>query len=159
MGGNFFVSGAYLGTDLLDDTSKVSFAKRVLKYKWRTDHAAKGGYVYANNERLFGEDKNYTFVTDFHPDIYGAENPDGIEPADESNAITVLRYSENNVSAGVAWNGDSYNTVVLGFPFECIISENERNAMMKRILDFFKNDQDIFQPVSQDGRKKSSDNK
>ena len=159
LGGNVMVSGAYIGTDLLDDTSKVAFAGRVLKYKWRTDHAVRHGKVYANNTKLFGNDINYEFVTGFDPHIYGAENPDGIEPADDSGALTVLRYSENNVSAGVAWDGDEYNAVALGFPFECIRSEDSRNALMKRILDFFKNDQDIFQEVTKDGRKKSSNNR
>ena len=159
LGGNVLVSGAYIGSDLLDDTSKVAFAERVLKYKWRTDHAVRHGNVYANNMNLFGDDINYEFETGFNPDIYGAENPDGIEPADNSGALTVLRYNENNVSAGVAWDGDDYNTVILGFPFECILSEDARNAMMKRILYFFKNDQDILQEVSKDGRKKSSVNR
>jgi len=159
MGGNVFLSGAYIGTDILDDTSKTAFAERVLKYRWRTDHASRGGAVYANNTLLFGDDINYTFVTDFDPKIYGAENPDGIEPAKGSGALTVLRYGENNISAGIAWNGEKYNTVVIGFPFECIPSASSRNAFMKRVLDFFENDQDIYQAVTKDGRKKSSVNK
>jgi hypothetical protein len=159
LGGNVFVSGAYIGTDLLDDTTKTSFAKRVLKYTWRTNHASKNGHVYANNTLMFGNDINYNFVTEFDPKIYGAENPDGIEPVKGSGALTVMRYAENNVSAGVAWNGEKYNTMVLGFPFECVKTENERNILMKRILDFFENDQDILQEVAKDGRKKSSVNK
>jgi hypothetical protein len=159
MGGNVFLSGAYIGTDILDDTSKISFAERVLKYRWRTDHASLVGDVYANNTLLFGNDINYSFITDFHPKVYGAENPDGIEPAKDSGALTVMRYTENNISAGIAWNGEDYNTFVIGFPFECIPSESSRNTFMKRILDFFENDQNIDQAVTKDGRKKSSVNK
>jgi len=159
LGGNVFLSGAYIGTDILDDTTKIAFAERVLKYRWRTDHASHGGDVYANNTLLFGDDINYSFITDFNPNIYGAENPDGIEPAKDSGALTVMRYAENNISAGVAWNGDKYNTLVIGFPFECIPTASSRNAFMKRVLDFFENDQDIYQAVTKDGRKKSSVNK
>ncbi|MCD6337051.1 MAG: xanthan lyase, partial [Candidatus Marinimicrobia bacterium] len=159
LGGNVFLSGAYIGTDILDDTNKIAFAERVLKYRWRTDHASRGGGVYANNTLLFGNDINYSFNTDFNPKIYGAENPDGIEPAKDSGALTVMRYAENNISAGVAWNGENYNTVVIGFPFECIPSVSSRNAFMKRVLNFFENDQDIYQVVAKDGRKKSSVNK
>ena len=159
LGGNVFVSGAYIGTDLLDDTTKTSFAKRVLKYTWRTNHASKNGHVYANNTLMFGNDIHYNFVTEFDPKIYGAENPDGIEPAKGSGALTVMRYAENNISAAVAWNGEKYNTMVLGFPFECVKTENERNLLMKRILNFFENDQEILQEVAKDGRKKSSVNK
>ncbi|MCK5817126.1 MAG: hypothetical protein KAH15_03900, partial [Candidatus Marinimicrobia bacterium] len=96
---------------------------------------------------------------DFHPKVYGAENPDGIEPAKDSGALTVMRYTENNISAGIAWNGEEYNTFVIGFPFECIPSALSRNTFMKRILDFFENNQDIDQVVTKDGRKKSSVNK
>jgi len=48
---------------------------------------------------------------------------------------------------------------VIGFPFECIPSISSRNAFMKRVLNFFENDQDIYQVVAKDGRKKSSVNK
>ena len=44
------------------------------------------------------------------------ESPDAIEPATK-DAHTVMRYSENNLSAGVAYQGD-YKTVVLGFPLD-----------------------------------------
>lgn len=155
-GGNVFVSGAYIATDLLDDTSKVNFASKVLKYRWMTDHAVNEGKVHSVNDALFGNNNSYEFVTGFDPEIYGSENPDAIMPADNSGALTVLRYSQNNVSAGVAYAGENYNTFVLGFPFECIKSEDERNALMKGILDFFKNDIDIYQEFSKDGRKKSS---
>lgn len=156
MGGNVFVSGAYIGTDLQGDTAKVNFASNVLKYRWMTDHAVNDGKVYSINNRLFVKNNTYNFVTDFDPTIYGSENPDGIMPIKDSGALTVLRYAQNNVSAGVAYNGDDYNTFILGFPFECIKSETERNSLMKQILAFFENDIDIYQVYSEDGRKKSS---
>ena len=155
-GGNVFLSGAYIATDLLDDTTKINFAKRVLKYSWRTNYATRQGRVYTNNELLFGNKKAYSFVTDFHPTLYGAENPDGIEPVKGSNALTVMRYAENNVSAGVAYHGETYNTVILGFPFECVDSPTSRHTLMKYILDFFENNNDIYETFSKDGRKKSS---
>ena len=155
-GGNVFVSGAYIGTDLLDDTSKVNFASKVLKYRWMTDRAVNEGKVHSTNNALFGKNDSYEFVTGFDPQIYGSENPDAIVPANNSGALTVLRYSQNNVSAGVAYSGEDYKSFVLGFPFECIKSEEERNALMKVILEFFKNNVDIYQEYSKDGRKQSS---
>ena len=158
-GGHVLLSGAYVGTDILGDTTKMNFAKNVLKYRWRTDHASKGGAVYSINTMLFGNNNKYDFETGFSPRIYGTENPDGIEPAKGSSALTVLRYQENNISAGVAYKGEDYKTFIMGFPFECIQSEFERNALMKRILAFFENDIDIYQELYKDGRKKSSNNK
>lgn len=47
-----------------------------------------------------------------------------------------MRYAENNLSAGIAYHG-AYKTVVLGFPFETIRTEKERNELMHNILQFF----------------------
>lgn len=47
-----------------------------------------------------------------------------------------MRYPENNLSAGVAYEG-AYKTLVLGFPFEAIRTEAEREALMNAVLAFF----------------------
>ena len=47
-----------------------------------------------------------------------------------------MRYSENNLSAGVAYKGD-YKTCILGFPFEALHTSSEREALMRTILTFF----------------------
>jgi len=49
----------------------------------------------------------------------------------------VLRYTENNTSAGVAYKG-KYGVVVLGFPFETIESEAMRHQLMKAIISYLK---------------------
>ena len=52
-GGNIFVSGAFVGTDLWDnrlataDEADKKFAMEVLKYKWRVGQAATMGKVKA----------------------------------------------------------------------------------------------------------------
>jgi hypothetical protein len=62
------------------------------------------------------------------------ESPDAIEPSGD-NSFTIFRYSENNLSAGVASAGD-YKTCVLGFPFETVKDETSRDQLMKNILNF-----------------------
>ncbi|HNX66140.1 MAG TPA: hypothetical protein PKH02_04615, partial [Bacteroidales bacterium] len=74
--------------------------------------------------------------TENRGEIYAAEAPDAIEPADKQS-VSAFRYSENNTSAGVMYNGN-YKTLVVGFPFETIVSEESRNELMKQIIDFFK---------------------
>ncbi len=78
----------------------------------------------------------YSFNTGYSSKIYSVEAPDAIEPSDKT-ALCALRYSENNTSAGVIYTGN-YKTFILGFPFEAITSEAERNKMMKQIIEFFK---------------------
>ena len=48
-----------------------------------------------------------------------------------------MRYSENNLIAGTAYDAGNYRTVVIGFPFETIVDASGRDTLMKQILDFF----------------------
>ena len=52
-------------------------------------------------------------------------------------ACTIFRYAENNISAGVAYQGD-YKTVVLGFPVETIETQEEINCLIDEIANFFR---------------------
>lgn len=140
-GGNFFVSGAYVASDLWDnrlakaDEKDKKFAMEVLKYKWRTGQAARNGKVKGVASPFPAIKGNYTYHQELNPESYVVESPDAIEPA-VRGAFTVLRYSENNLSAGIAYKGD-YKTCVLGFPFESVRTPEEREQLMKAILAFF----------------------
>ena len=140
-GGNIFVSGAFVGTDLWDnrlataDEADKKFAMEVLKYKWRVGQAATMGKVKSVASPFPALSGNYTYHNELNADSYVVESPDAIEPATK-DAHTVMRYSENNLSAGVAYQGD-YKTLVLGFPFESIRTDSEREAFMNAVLTFF----------------------
>jgi hypothetical protein len=134
---NIFLSGAYIGTDLLPagDSTAIKFASEVLHIKPRTGHAVKNGEVYATDYSKPAFSGKLSFNTGFSEKIYSVEAPDAIEP-EGKGAICGFRYSENNTSAGVIFRG-SYKSVVLGFPFETIKIETERNLLMKQIINFF----------------------
>jgi len=137
-GGNILISGAYVGTDLFPkspiDSSAIKFATNTLKYFWRTNHAAVSGDIFAVDSTFKEILPNSEFNTQYHPDIYIVEAPDAIEPA-HPQARTLFRYKENNISAAVGYRGE-YSLVVLGFPFETIINEKDRNQMMQAILKY-----------------------
>jgi len=137
-GGKVFASGAYLGSDniLSSDTIAQKFASDILHFKWRTNHAVRNGQIYTTDYANGKFQGKWTFNTTYHPTIYKVEAPDALEPVGDG-AITVFRYTENNTSAGIAFNGD-YKTIILGFPFETIPDEKERNDLMGQILNFFK---------------------
>ena len=78
---------------------------------------------------------NYTYHNELSEESYVVEAPDAIEPATKE-AYTVMRYSENNLSAGVAYQGN-YKTYIMGFPFETIRTDTERETLMNAILTFF----------------------
>ena len=140
-GGNIIVSGAYVGTDLWDNRNVSSletdreFATEILKYKWRAGQATRIGKVKAVTSYFPMFIGIYNFYNELNPDNYVVEAPDAIEPGTE-DAYTIFRYSENNLSAGVAYKG-SYKTCVLGFPFESLKIQSEREKLMKGVLEFF----------------------
>jgi hypothetical protein len=138
-GGNVFVSGAYVASDLWDTPAAIEadkqFAESVLKYTWRAGHAAVTGRVKAAASPFPEFEGTWEFHTEHNPEAYAVESPDAIEPAGR-DACTLMRYSENNLSAAVAYRGD-YRTCVMGFPFEAIKTDGERDRLMAAILTFF----------------------
>ncbi len=47
-------------------------------------------------------------------------------------------YAINNKSAGVAFK-NKYSVIAVGFPFETINSEEQRNQFIDAVFEFFKN--------------------
>ena len=87
---------------------------------------------------LTAERADYTYYNKPNEESYVVESPDAIVPADPA-AYTCFRYTENNLPAGVVFGGndtDKWRTVVLGFPFESIKGEAQRNTMMQQVLDY-----------------------
>ena len=136
-GGNIFVSGAYTGTDMVEnnDSIAIAFARDVLGFTWRSNFATTSGGVYATDQCPPSFPQQLTFNSDYDPEIYTVEAPDAIEPAGE-DAWRIYRYSSGRTSAGVLKNGH-HSTVVLGFPFETIISEQQRHELMREVMRFF----------------------
>jgi hypothetical protein len=136
-GGNIFVSGAYTGTDMIEnnDTAAIDFARDVLGFTWRTNFATTTGGVIATEQCPPSFPQQLTFNSDYDTDIYTVEAPDAIEPAGE-DAWRIYRYSSGKTSAGILKNGN-HRSVVLGFPFETIISEQQRHELMRQVMRFF----------------------
>ena len=141
-GGNVMVTGAYVASDVWDGISsgkaEQTFAKGVLGYEWRVGHAAIEGKAYTVSTPFLqiGVGDDYKFSNAKNDKLYCVESPDGVIPAGDG-ANTFIRYSENNIPAGIAANMDGYRTVVVGFPFETIECEKSRNKMMSQVLEFF----------------------
>jgi hypothetical protein len=138
-GGNLFISGAYVGTDVFKtepvDSVDIRFARNILKYFHRTNHAVKNGNVVVTDSAFHHIISDLQFNTSYHKKIYIVEAPDAIEPAD-SLAHTIFRYRENNMSAAVAYR-DSYKVIIFGFPFEAILDSGKRTKTMAAILNYF----------------------
>lgn len=144
-GRKLFVSGAYVATDLWDngtpDEIGKQFANEVLHYTWRTGQASINGTVKPVDSPF---DSFAALSIEFHNSLneecYAVESPDGIEPFGKGSYM-IQRYTENNIGAGIFYRGERYDTCVLGYPFETIKTESQRNALMRAILSAFDNPQ------------------
>lgn len=134
-GGNLFISGAYIGSDLFlnKDSTDIKFAEEVLHYKLASDHAVRSGNVISARNIPFFNDVSVTFNTNFDEKFYKVEAADAIGSINGSE--TLLRYYENFYSAGVGYKKE-YGVIAFGFPFESIIDSSERKKLMKLITDY-----------------------
>ena len=144
-GGNLLISGAFVASDLWDapltDSLSQKFATDILKFKWITGQATQTGEVMSAPSpfsELFSG--NYHFQTQPNQKSYWVEAPDALSPS-IPEAYSIFRYTDGNKSAGVAYRGKDYKTVVLGFPIETIMDVIERNRLIKNILIFFTSSQ------------------
>ena len=136
-GGNLFLSGAYIGTDLFshpkEDSTSIRFAWQILHFDWSVGHATRSGVVYSTHSVLFPKDRSFTFNTELNGQIYCVESPDAIVPKDGSQQL--LRYGGDQFGAAIGYR-KAYGIVALGFPFETILSANVRSELMHGVLNF-----------------------
>ena len=135
--GALFVSGSYVATDLWTGGEATgedrAFAEEVLHYTYDGDQAADRNRVRVVTSHAGFSRDEYRYVNDFRPDRYRVERVDALRPAG-GGAFPVVRYVDNNRCAGVAC-ADS-RTFVMGFPFEALESDVQRDRLMADILGF-----------------------
>ncbi|MFA6676519.1 MAG: xanthan lyase [Bacteroidales bacterium] len=139
-GGSALISGSYIATDLWDQSDSnndnIYFAENILKIKWMTNKASNGGFIKSTQNPFFPSAK-YSFFSIPNSIRYCVESPDGLTPA-SSKAWTIFRYSDTNISAGVAYSGNDYKVISLGFPIETLTSQSQIDSLMKDCLSFLK---------------------
>lgn len=126
-GGSLLLSGSYIASDMKSEADRA-FAEDVLRYKY--DGTARAD----STDYINGLNLQFLIYRSPNPDHYAAIAPDALLPT-TSKAFTAFAYGGGQ-SAGVAYRGKTYRTLSMGFPFECIQSENVRNQAMKAILTF-----------------------
>lgn len=141
-GGNVLISGAYLASDcyLNNLTDDQEFVETTLGVKYRTNKASVNGEVKVLSAPLKSvQSLTMQYNTKPNFNYYYIPSSDAIEPFNK-NAVTICRYMENNLSAGVFYKGN-YQVCTLGFPFEIILDDKKRDLFMAMILkSFFETD-------------------
>ncbi len=127
-GGSLFLSGSYIGSDANSNEEDKEFVQDVLKYKY--DGSARCD----STDYVNGLNLQFAIYRTPSKKHYAALAPDALLPA-HSKAFTAFAYGGGQ-SAGVAYSGKTYRTLSMGFPFECICSEQVRQQSMQAILTF-----------------------
>lgn len=127
-GGNLFVSGSYVGSDMSNSQGNREFTEQILKYGYQSSLSD------SHSGRVNGLGQTLTLPRQVNEQSYAVSAPDVIVPV--APAFSVFAYVPGNQSAGIAYKGD-YRTFVLGFPFESIESDASRATVMAAVLKFF----------------------
>ncbi len=140
-GGNIFVSGSYLASGMYHSTDTTGndrlFVENILKCTLRNAYGSISGEVKVVQSPVPAFKKSRLSYYDRpNPVSYYVERADAIEPVD-NKGFTICRYGENNLSAGIIYNTGNNKICALGFPFETIKEESERNNLMKAVLEYF----------------------
>ena len=86
-----------------------------------------------SSEMISGMGTTFDIYSKLNSMHYAATKVDAISPTE--NAFCALTYQDGQ-SACVAYNGEKYKTLALGFPFECITSEKKQATIMKGFMKF-----------------------
>ncbi len=126
-GGALLVSGSYVGADMTMPADR-RYLEDVLKVNYRgTDRDT------LQRDTITGMGTKFIFLRHLNDRHYAATHPDILDPV--GSAFCAMRYTDME-SACVAYKGDDYRSMTIGFPFECIRSEFMRKSLMKGILQF-----------------------
>lgn len=141
MGVDVLVSGENVGSDVWEHCSDQTRERveALFHYRHLTDHASYAGSLQSVSNRLhcFGEPgERYAFHTHPNGRVYASSHPDGILPVGDG-ACSVMRYTENQISAAVAYQGDKYCSCIFGFPIECLTSQSKIDALLHEVIRFF----------------------
>lgn len=131
-GGALFVSGSYVTTELHTDDEQA-FAAEVLHVAHDDGQTAPGGRVRVVTSRGGFSRGDYRYHDTPGREHSAVTAPDALRPADRE-AFAVMRYAGNGRMAGIA--SDEGRTFVLGFPFEALRDEQQRDRLMRDVLHF-----------------------
>lgn len=127
-GGSLLISGAYLSDGKSKDAEGKAFCQNVLKY------ADQGLTAPLSCEEVSGLNVRFRLPRRANETTYAVPQSGYLYPT--GGSFSTFVYTSGNYGAGIAYRGN-YRTFVLGFPFESIPEEGERNHVMKAILGFF----------------------
>ena len=128
-GGNLFVSGSFIASDMVKNKKDKAFIRDVLRFDY-------GGSVVDLSEcEVAGSGMELEIPRKVNECCYAVSRPDILVPLDE--AFVSFVFKGNRESAGVAYVGD-YKVLSTSFPFETVSGEKNRAKLMGAVMRFLK---------------------
>lgn len=138
-GGNLFVSGAYVASDLYSGTSpqgSLNFANNVLGISLGNASKSYSGQVKTQSNKLSSVSGNsYKYNTTLNEKYYIVENPDILAPSGARNGQPFLVFTDTGATAGIFTSKGNSKGAVMSIPFETFEKEQQA-ALMKDILNY-----------------------
>jgi len=122
-GGSLLVSGAYVVSDMREDTLTTHFMQQIFGCGFASANASHKGWIKGVTDTTC-----FKVCMEWNADRYAVERVNGLNAVGKKSKIW-LRYVENNIGAAVYFQGD-HQSIVLGFPFETIEKRAVRQALM-----------------------------
>ena len=127
-GGKLFTSGSYVGADMVSDPDDEAFCINVLHYRW------KGSLKSSDENGVKGMRSKPEIYRTATRDSYGVTRPDILSPTGKATAL--LSYARSGLTAGIGYKERTGGCFTMGFPFESITSERERDKLMRNIIKY-----------------------
>lgn len=125
-GGALLISGSYLGEESLTQPPAQSLLRLL--------HASYDSSLTDWGEQgISGLGTTLDIPRWVNPEHYPVTRPEVLIPT--GDAFTPFVYEHSRRSAAVAYSG-AYRSILLGFPFEAILSASDRHLVMVSLLDF-----------------------
>lgn len=145
--GNLFLSGSEIGWDLDQQGNGAFFYNNRLRANYSLDDAntyragGVSGSIFAGISLDFDDGSS----------VYDVTFPDVITPFAGSTAAMTYVGGAGGTAAVQYGTPGNEQVVMLGFPFETILAEQDRDDVMDRVLTFFEVDADLSGDLDQNG--------
>ena len=118
------ITGAYVASSKKSEV----FTQKGLRYTLKSDSATQNGVISSPDEREF-----YQLQMLPNNKQYFVQNVQSLAGVDRKTKV-IFHYADTELPAAIRV-GKRANIIVAGFPFECIITDEQRMLLMKKMLE------------------------
>ena len=138
-GGRLMVSGAEIGWDLgrvgVSSAADLNFFTNVLRAGYVTDSGGTSNVTGTATGCLSGVALSFNY-TNLIADVYAANWPDVLKAGNGAVTAAVYVTGSSTNGAVIQYSNATYRTLVMGVPFETVLSSATRETVMTRAMTF-----------------------